>query len=79
MSARLSYVPQKPGVKPHDNGYCNSVSSHPFVDAPPTGGVQVQQALRTVAAVAGVVVLVLALLILAVYAVVFVDLMPQMQ
>jgi hypothetical protein len=47
-----------------------------FVDGPPQSAAQ---ALRTAASVIGVVVLVLALLALGVYAVVFVDLMPQMR
>ncbi|MDT5012606.1 MAG: hypothetical protein QOH57_4223 [Mycobacterium sp.] len=48
---------------------------HPLVEGPPTP----TQALRTLAAVVGVVVLVLTLLVAGVYAVVFVDVMPQMQ
>jgi hypothetical protein len=62
-------------VKPHENGYKSAMQHHPLVDGPPTAS----QGLRTVAAVVGVVLLVLALLIVGVYAVVYVDLMPQMR
>jgi hypothetical protein len=60
-------------MKPHENGYSGAMQEHPLVDAPPAS-----EALRTAATVVGVVVLVLALLVVGVYAVVHVDLMPQM-
>ena len=47
----------------------------PLIDGPPTAS----HAFRSAAVVVAVVVLVLALLTLGVYAVVFMDLMPQMQ
>jgi hypothetical protein len=58
----------------HENGYPGGMQQHPLFDAPPTAS----EALRTAATVVGVVVLVLALLVVGVFAVVYVDLMPQM-
>ena len=48
-------------------------------DPPLIHGPTVSQALLSMATVVGVVVLVVALLVLAVFAVVFIDLVPQMQ
>jgi hypothetical protein len=62
-------------MKPHENGYRQAMHGQPLINGAPTAA----QALRTAASVIGVVVLVLALLALGVYAVVAVDLMPQMR
>lgn len=60
-------------MKPHENGYIPAMHHRPLTDALPAA-----HAMRTAAAVVGVVVLVLTLLAAAVYAVVVVDLIPQM-
>jgi hypothetical protein len=65
-------------VRKHETtriGVLVTLRDRPVIDGPPTAS----QALCSVAAVVAVVVLVLALLVLGVYAVVFVDLIPQMQ
>lgn len=62
-------------MKPCETGYPEVVSDRPVTrDAPP----KMSQAFRDAAAAVAVVVLVLALLVLGVYAVVSVDLMPQL-
>ena len=61
-------------MNPHETGYSATVA-----DRPATHVQTASQAVRSVAAVVAVVVLVVSLLVVGVYAVVFVDLMPQMQ
>jgi hypothetical protein len=62
-------------MKPHETGYSAAVPDRPVTDGPTTAF----QAFCSAAAVMAVVMLIGTVLVLGVYAVVFVDLMPQMQ